>query len=113
MDVEAGMTPRHDEIDNLLRDLPFPQKDPEHFVLKDLFQGLRVQRRGQLEERSFIVFEPTPKSKVRAKVTESSGMALVAAAPVLDEGGKIIGALYPGLLLNRNHGLVDKIRSMK
>jgi two-component system NtrC family sensor kinase len=67
---------------------------------------------GNLEERAFMVFEPTPKSKVRAKTSESAGMALVAAAPVLDEGGKAIGALYAGLLLNRNHGLVDKIRSI-
>ena len=67
---------------------------------------------GNLEERAFMVFEPTPKSKVRAKTSESAGMALVAAAPVLDEGGKVIGALYAGLLLNRNHGLVDKIRSI-
>ena len=35
---------------------------------------------GNLEERSFIVFEPTPKSKLRAKTSEASGMALVAAA---------------------------------
>jgi len=67
---------------------------------------------GNLQERSFMVFEPTPKSKLRAKTSESSGMALVAAAPVLDEGGKVIGALYAGLLLNRNHALVDKIRSI-
>jgi two-component system, NtrC family, sensor kinase len=67
---------------------------------------------GNLEERAFTVFEPTPKSKVRAKSSESSGMALVAAAPVLDDGGKVIGALCAGLLLNRNHGLVDKIRSI-
>ena len=67
---------------------------------------------GNLEERAFIVFEPTPKSKVRAKASESAGMALVAAAPVLDEGGKVIGALYAGVLLNRNHALVDKIRSI-
>lgn len=67
---------------------------------------------GNLEERAFMVFEPTPKSKVRAKSSESSGMALVAASPVLDDGGKVIGALYAGLLLNRNHGLVDKIRSI-
>jgi two-component system, NtrC family, sensor kinase len=67
---------------------------------------------GNLEERAFMVFEPTPKSKVRAKTSESAGMALVAAAPVLDDGGKVIGALYAGLLLNRNHGLVDKIRSI-
>lgn len=67
---------------------------------------------GDLEERAFLVFEPTPKSKVRAKTSESSGMVLVAASPVLDDGGKVIGALYAGLLLNRNHGLVDKIRSI-
>jgi len=67
---------------------------------------------GNLEERSFTVFEPTAKSKVRAKSSESSGMVLAAAAPVLDHGGKVIGALYAGLLLNRNHALVDKIRSI-
>lgn len=67
---------------------------------------------GDLEERAFMVFEPTPKSKPRAKTSEAAGMAIIAAAPVLDEGGKIIGALYAGSLLNRNHGLVDKIRSI-
>jgi two-component system, NtrC family, sensor kinase len=67
---------------------------------------------GDLEERAFMVFEPTPKAKTRAKSSESSGMALVAAAPVRDEGGKIIGALYAGVILNRNHALVDKIRSI-
>src|SRR5512136_2411858 len=67
---------------------------------------------SNLEERAFIVFEPTPKSKVRAKTSESAGMALLAAAPVRDDGGKVIGAIYAGLLLNRNHGLVDKIRSI-
>jgi two-component system NtrC family sensor kinase len=67
---------------------------------------------GDLEERAFMVFEPTPKSKPRAKTSEAAGMALIAAAPVLDEAGKIMGALYAGSLLNRNHGLVDKIRSI-
>ena len=67
---------------------------------------------GDLEERAFMVFEPTPKSKPRAKTSEAAGMALIAAAPVLDEAGKVMGALYAGSLLNRNHGLVDKIRSV-
>jgi two-component system NtrC family sensor kinase len=67
---------------------------------------------GDMEERAFMVFEPTPKSKPRAKTSEAAGMALIAAAPVLDEGGRIMGALYAGSLLNRNHGLVDKIRSI-
>ena len=42
MDIELGMTPRHDELDHFLCDLPFPQKHPQDFVLKDLSQGLRV-----------------------------------------------------------------------
>ncbi len=67
---------------------------------------------GNLEERSFMVFEPTPKAKLRAKKSESSGMALVAACPIEDETGKIIGSIYAGVLLNRNHSLVDKIRSI-
>jgi hypothetical protein len=52
--IKAGILPRHDELDNLLRDLPFPEKDPEDFVLKDLFQGLRVQCRGHLERSASI-----------------------------------------------------------
>ena len=39
-------------------------------------------------------------------------MVLVASTPVQDEQGKVLGALYAGLLLNRNHDLVDKIRSV-
>jgi len=44
-----GMTPRHDELDHFLCDLPFPQEHVQHFVLKDLFQGLCVQSMGHLE----------------------------------------------------------------
>jgi two-component system NtrC family sensor kinase len=67
---------------------------------------------GNLEERAFIAFEPTPKAKRRAKTAESAGMAIIAAAPVQSATGEIIGALYAGVLLNRNHALVDKIRSI-
>ena len=47
-----------------------------------------------------------------AKTAESAGMAIIAAAPVQSASGEIIGALYAGVLLNRNHALVDKIRSI-
>jgi len=67
---------------------------------------------GNLLEQAFMVFEPTPKAKQRAKTSEDSGMALVAAAPVTNEKGTIVGAIYAGILLNRNHALVDKIRSI-
>ncbi len=74
-------------------------------------QQLRTEG-GNLEERAFMAFEPTAKAKRRAKTAESAGMAIIAAAPVRDATGDIIGALYAGVLLNRNHALVDKIRSM-
>ena len=67
---------------------------------------------GNLEERAFMVFEPTPKAKLRAKSSESAGMILIAAAPVQDQNGNILGVLYAGILLNRNHALIDKIRSI-
>lgn len=78
-----------------------------------VFGPLRLHEEGgDLEERAYIVFEPTPKAKPRAKNHESGGMVLVGAAPVEDEHGNIRGTLYAGVLLNRNHGLVDKIRSV-
>jgi len=67
---------------------------------------------GDLEERAFMVFKPTAKAKPRAKTSESSGMALMTCAPVRNEEGTVIGTLYAGVLLNRNHALTDKIRSI-
>lgn len=67
---------------------------------------------GRLEERAFMVFEPTPKAKPRARNAETAGMALVAATPVEDDTGTRKGVLYAGILLNRNHDLVDKIQSI-
>lgn len=82
---------------------------PSGFVILGA-QRLRAEG-GDLEERAFVAFEPTPKAKPRAKTFETAGMALIAAAPVKDEKGNIVGALYAGVLVNRNHALVDRIRS--
>ena len=64
---------------------------------------------GNLQEQAFTLFAPTPKAKPRAKVSEAAGMALVAAAPARDEHGHLMGVLYAGILLNRNHAIVKKI----
>jgi two-component system, NtrC family, sensor kinase len=78
-----------------------------------ILEAQRLQREGErLEERAFMVFEPTPKAKQRARETETAGMALVAATPVTDDTGARKGVLYAGILLNRNHDLVDKIQSI-
>lgn len=72
---------------------------------------LRAEGLG-LPEQAYIVFEPTPKAKPRARDSEASGMALMAAVPALDEFGDRMGVAYAGVLLNRNHKLVDHIRSI-
>ena len=73
----------------------------------------RLRNEGNdLEERAFMVFEPTPKAKIRAKNSESAGMVIMASAPVADVNGRSLGVIYAGMLLNRNHSLVDKIRSI-
>ena len=66
---------------------------------------------GDLIQRAFLAFEPTPKAKPRPQDSESSGMARISCTPVRGQGGMIIGALYGGNLLNRDYGLVDRIRS--
>ena len=80
------------------------------FAVLDVYR-LRAEG-GDLEEKAFMVFEPTEKAKPRAKTFESSGMAIIAASPIEDETGTRKGVIYAGTLLNRNHGLVDKIRSV-
>jgi len=51
---------------------------------------------------------------LRAQPTDetetTSGMVLMAAAPILDPAGKLLGLLYGGKLVNRNFRLVDTVR---
>ncbi len=78
-----------------------------------VFDRTRLEQEGgDLNERAFIAFEPTPMAKKRAKESESSGLAMVAAAPITDIQGRLTGVIYGGTLLNRNHQLVDQIRSI-
>ena len=55
---------------------------------------------------------PTPREKPTEEHTESSGMVLRSAHPVLDADGKVLGALTGGILLNRNYEIVDRIKSI-
>ena len=65
---------------------------------------------ADLAERARMRLLPTPMAKPAAKTEETSGMMIMAAAPVLDAEGRIVGALYGGRLVNREYGLVDKIK---
>jgi two-component system NtrC family sensor kinase len=66
----------------------------------------------ELAERARIKLIPTPKAKPRAEIEETSGMVIKAAAPVFDKNGNLTGILYGGRLLNRNFGIVDKVKDI-
>ena len=63
-----------------------------------------------LAEQAFCVFRDTPKAKPARKESETSGMMLKAAVPILAENGDLLGTLYGGVLLNRNYEIVDRIK---
>lgn len=66
----------------------------------------------ELAERARMKILPTPKAAPRDEDFESKGMVLKAAAPLVDEQGRILGALYGGILLNRNYEIVDRVKEI-
>ena len=52
---------------------------------------------------------PTPRARPSEKEHETSGMFLMGGAPIL-KGGRLVGALYGGILLNRNYQIVDTVK---
>jgi len=65
---------------------------------------------SDLVERAYFKFIPTPKAKPRPEGEETSGMMMMAAAPILDEHDELLGVIYGGILLNRRYEIVDKIK---
>jgi two-component system NtrC family sensor kinase len=63
----------------------------------------------RLAERARIALLPTPYAEPRSDTEQTAGMTIGAAVP-LAPGGAAIGALYGGILLNRNQDIVDRIR---
>ncbi|SNB46012.1 cache domain-containing protein [Geobacter sp. DSM 9736] len=78
----------------------------------DLMSPEETAREGaDLASRAAVRLLPTPRARQRAESVEKSAMFLMAAAPVRDSNGRIIGALYGGKMLNGNNSLVDRIKS--
>ncbi|MFA6319139.1 MAG: cache domain-containing protein [Elusimicrobiota bacterium] len=61
-----------------------------------------------LAERAHIVLVPTKRARPTDAREETSGLSLVAAAPVTDGSGRVLGALFAVKLLNRGTDIVDK-----
>ncbi len=65
-----------------------------------------------LAQRAHISLIPTERAAPTSKVVEDKGLVLLGAIPILDAGGRALGAVYGGILLNRKFALVDRIRSV-
>jgi signal transduction histidine kinase len=77
----------------------------------ELFSSRELQNeQEELARRAKIEAVATPRARPTPASMEGAGLLLVAAAPVKDRNGTIVGALTGGLLLNRNNALVDKIK---
>jgi len=82
----------------------------------ELTGGAQVysQERLNLENQSLasgamITLMQTPRARTVVHNTEQRGLILVSAAPLLDKGGKVVGALQAGFMLNNDSRVVDTI----
>ncbi len=76
-----------------------------------IISGEELRRESPLlAEQAYFKFIDTPMARVRNETEETAGMMLKAAAPIFDYQNKFIGVLYGGVLLNRNHAIVDEIK---
>jgi two-component system NtrC family sensor kinase len=64
----------------------------------------------ELAERAIIHLTDTPRARPMAGTEETSGMVLMAAAPVFDSQSNVIGVLFGGVLINQNYEIVDRIK---
>ncbi|HJV64347.1 MAG TPA: cache domain-containing protein [Geomonas sp.] len=67
---------------------------------------------GTLAERAAVTITPTPRAHPYQEPVERKGMVQISAAPVRDQNGRVIGAIYGGVLLNNDNTLVDRIKDL-
>ncbi len=77
-----------------------------------LSQGELVKEGEGLAEQAFMIFVETPLSTPLQRDQETAGMVIKAAIPVIDKNDGLQGVIYGGILLNRNHEIVDRIKDV-
>ncbi len=71
-----------------------------------LKESQRLAGQASMEITPTRMARPTDKTRIQ------SGMMLKGAAPVFTAGGRFVGVLVGGVLLNRNYEIVDKIQTV-
>lgn len=78
-----------------------------------IFSATALAAEGKnLVDQADIPSHMPEKAQPGAADSERAGMVMVSSAPVRDREGRIVGALYGGVLLNNNNGIVDKIKNI-
>jgi len=62
-----------------------------------------------LASRTDLPAGESPRAELPGKTTGPSGLVMIASSPVVGSDGRIVGALYGGILLNQNFEIVDRI----
>ncbi len=89
---------------NILRAL-----EGETIVSRELMSREELDREHQgLAERAYIVLEETPHARQTRKTVETRGLVKMGVVPI-QKGNQIVGAIYGGILLNKNNNYVDQI----
>jgi two-component system NtrC family sensor kinase len=77
----------------------------------ELIDSDELLKEGEdLRDLATIRLVPTPRATPTDREQVTSGMMIMAAAPILSADGEILGVLYGGRLVNRNYSLVDRIK---
>lgn len=63
-----------------------------------------------LADKAYIPLISTERARPTTREVEDRGMVIESALPVYGKDGKICGAIYGGILMNRRFDLVDRIR---
>jgi two-component system NtrC family sensor kinase len=63
-----------------------------------------------LAEQAHISFIDTPLARPTTATEETSGMMLIAAAPIFNKRNELVGIVYGGKLLNQDYEIVDLIK---
>ncbi len=70
-----------------------------------------LQECDTLAEQAYLQLEDTPRARMKLRDVETRGMVLESAVPVM-QGPNVVGVVYGGVLVNRNHALVDTIQDV-
>ncbi|GAB4535102.1 MAG: cache domain-containing protein [Anaerolineae bacterium] len=100
--LRSGDNQSHNEIVKAVMETGEPVAGTVIVSVDDLRKESRA-----LADQAYFRFIDTPKARPRPETEETSGMMLMAAAPIQDYQGNLLGILYGGILLNRDFDIVD------